>query len=695
MKFSFVRFYIAVLTVLVFAPSYGQRESSVWYFGKNAGISFLNEPPVVLSDGALITAEGCSTISSPDGDLLFYTDGITIYNRNHEIMLNGTELSGNSSSTQSGVIVPIPENPDLYYVFTVSNLDVGSSMDGFRYSKVNMQMDGGNGGVILNEKNISLFSPTTERITSVRNYEGNGIWVIGHIWESNRFVSYHVTANGIAAFNPVYSDVGEYHGNNNSLGKGYMKASSSGDRIAVAIQGLDIVQVFDFDNATGEITNPITLPAGESPYGVEFSEDARFLYADERYEVNLFQWDLEAGDENAVINSRQVVGVFDVKFGGALQMAPNGEIYIAHKSENYLSAIHSPENLGMACDFEYASFDLCGDCRSKEGLPSFIQSYFGAVWIDFAGECANDKVFFELSDTSGVQSVLWNFGDPQSGAANTSNLLFPWHIYSEAGTYNVTATYVQVNAKEVTEIVEIYPLPDVNLGDDQFVCEGDSVVFDTGGGFDTYQWMDDNANNSSFYKAYEEGDYWVRVTDICGADYDTVFLGILELPEIDLGKDTAITYNTTLTLEPGTGFSSYLWQDGSKHSEYVLDYPGTYWVEVKDSDGCITSDTIYIEAIPFSIHVPTAFSPNGDGKNDFFKAIASYETEIEFRMSIYNRWGERVFKSKRIEDGWDGAFNGLPCPMEVYIWVIDATGFEDNEFFSGPSKMAGNLTLLR
>ena len=673
--------------------SLGQQEGSEWYFGSFAGMSFQSEPPMPLSDGALNTAEGCSCISSPGGEILFYTDGITIYNSNHNIMLNGTDLGGNSSSTQSGVIVPVPDDPDIYYVFTVSALDWSSSLDGFRYSKVNMQLDGGKGGVVAGEKNILLFEPTTERITSVKNYNEFGIWVIGHEWESNRFISYLITIAGID--NPVYSDVGEYHGSPVNNGKGYMKASSAGNRVAVAIQTMDIVQVFDFNNVTGEITNPITLPAGENPYGLEFSKDSRYLYADERYDENLYQWDLEAGDENAVINSRKIVGVFDKKLGGALQMAPNGKIYIAHKSQKYLSVIHAPENAGTACDLEYAAFDLCDDCLSKEGLPSFIQSYFNVVWIEHENQCAYDTIFFALSDTSYIQSISWNFGDPQSGAADSSHLYYPWHIYTEAGNYEVTVTIVHINSKQVTDMIEILPLPDVNLGDDQMICDGDSVIFYTGNGFDTYQWMDNNSFNTSHMTAFEEGDYWVRVTDICGIDYDTVFLGVYELPEIDLGKDTVIEYNTTILLEPGIDFSHYLWQDGSGLSEYILDYPGTYWVEVKDDVGCKTSDTIRIKAIPFEIHVPTAFSPNGDGLNDTFEARASYETEIEFRMSIYNRWGERVFKSKSIEDGWDGTFNNMPCPNEVYTWVIDASGFEENEFFSGASKMVGNLTLLR
>jgi len=674
--------------------SYAQHESSEWYFGKLAGMSFQSDPPVPLSDGALVTTEGCSSISSPEGDLLFYTDGITIYNKDHEEMQNGTGLSGNSSATQSGIIVPVPDDPDLYYVFTVSNLDWNSTSEGFRYSLVNMQLDGGNGAVVSGKKNIPLFGSTTERITSVKNYNESGIWVIGHEWESNRFISYLVTNSGIDN-NPVNSDVGEYHGTHINNGKGYMKASSSGDRIAVAIQNMDIIQVFDFNNVTGDITNPITLPAGVGPYGVEFSKDSRYLYGDERNGVNLYQWDLESGDENAVINSREVVGVLEENIGGALQMAPNSKIYIAHKSQNYLSVIHSPENGGVACNFEYAAFDLCEGCLSKEGLPSFIQSFFNAVWIEHEYQCEYDTIFFALSDTAGILSVSWNFGDPQSGTANSSNLFYPWHIYNDAGKYNVTASIVHLTSEIVTDSIEILPLPDVNLGDDELICEGDSIVFDSGNGFETYQWMDNNDYNTSVFTAYDAGDYWVKVTSACGVDYDTVFLELLELPEIDLGKDTVIEYNTTIMLEPGTDFSSYLWQDGSGLSDYILDYPGIYWVEVKDDDGCKTSDTIRVEAITFSIHVPTAFSPNGDSRNDTFEAKASYDTEIEFRMSVFNRWGERVFKSKSIKEGWDGTFNNMPCPTEVYIWVIDASGFEENEFFSGDSKMMGNVTLLR
>ena len=101
--------------------------------------------PVPLTNGAMTTTEGCAAISDAStGQLLFYTDGITVYNRNHVTMTNGTGLMGNFSSTQSSIIVPHPGQSNLYYIFTVD--DVGGA-NGMRYSVVDMNQSGGFGAV--------------------------------------------------------------------------------------------------------------------------------------------------------------------------------------------------------------------------------------------------------------------------------------------------------------------------------------------------------------------------------------------------------------------------------------------------------------------------------------------------------------------------------------------------------------------
>lgn len=107
-----------VLILFYGATCLSQGEANVWYFGENAGLDFNNGAPVAITNGQLVTDEGCATISNATGQLLFYTDGVTVYNRNHSIMLNGTGLLGHASSTQSATIIPQPGTTHLYYIFT-------------------------------------------------------------------------------------------------------------------------------------------------------------------------------------------------------------------------------------------------------------------------------------------------------------------------------------------------------------------------------------------------------------------------------------------------------------------------------------------------------------------------------------------------------------------------------------------------
>jgi hypothetical protein len=138
--------------------AFSQKETNNWYFGENAGVSFSSGSPVALTNGALVTREGCAAISDKNGNLLFYTDGVTVYNKNHSIMQNGTDLKGHSSSTHSAIIVPNPSDTRVYYIFTV---DAQGGANGLQYSVVNITLDGGLGGVT--SKNNLIVTPTTEK----------------------------------------------------------------------------------------------------------------------------------------------------------------------------------------------------------------------------------------------------------------------------------------------------------------------------------------------------------------------------------------------------------------------------------------------------------------------------------------------------------------------------------------------------
>ena len=189
-----------LIIFFVILTSYGQGESNIWYFGENAGLDFATGVPVPIFDGQIDTFEGCSVLSDKTGNLLFYSDGTKIWNRNHDVMPNGNGLLGDDSSTHSSVFVPNPVQNNIYYVFTV---DKEAGDEGLRYSIVDLNLDGGLGDVV--SKNVLLYTPSTEKIAVIRN--GCSFWVLTHQTDSNNFVAHKVDATGVNN-TPVISSTG-------------------------------------------------------------------------------------------------------------------------------------------------------------------------------------------------------------------------------------------------------------------------------------------------------------------------------------------------------------------------------------------------------------------------------------------------------------------------------------------------------
>jgi outer membrane protein OmpA-like peptidoglycan-associated protein len=364
MKLLFYTIFIYFLQSLV---TLAQGEANIWYFGAYAGIDFSKGNPKVLLDGKLNTVEGCATICDSEGNLLFYTDGIKIWNKNHTLMKNGEGLLGNDSSTQSAIIVQKPNQKNLYYVFTV---DVAKGTDGLNYSVVDINLNQGNGEVI--EKNKQLITPTSEKVTAVRHKNNKDIWIISHYWGNNQFATFLLTEKGIEN-KPVISAIGEEHSKDSDNAIGYMKTSPDGKKLAVAIKGLNMYELFDFDNETGKISNPIQLKVNEKglAYGVEFSSDGTKLYGSVGNFHSIYQYDLNAKNIDA---SAVLIGETD-GWAGALQMGPDGKIYVSEYGAKALSYIEFPNKLGKDCNYMKHAVDLGGK-HCQLGLPTFVQTYF-------------------------------------------------------------------------------------------------------------------------------------------------------------------------------------------------------------------------------------------------------------------------------------------------------------------------------
>ena len=249
------------------------KEANFWYFGNNAGIDFNSGVPIALNNGQTNTNEGCATISDNLGNLLFYTDGQTVYNKNHVAMPNGYFLTGHSSSSQSGVIVKRPGSDSIYYIFTVDGLS-GTNGNGLYFSEVDLSLDSGLGDVTSN-KNIQLFSGGDEKIAAIRHANNTDYWIIGRIINTNQYNSYLLNSSGVN-LTPIINNIGP---NNGSSTIGYLKGSPDGTKlIACNYSATHKINMFDFDNSTGIISNNynFTNVPYQPTYGIEFFPNGQF-----------------------------------------------------------------------------------------------------------------------------------------------------------------------------------------------------------------------------------------------------------------------------------------------------------------------------------------------------------------------------------------------------------------------------------
>ncbi|MFS4494101.1 FG-GAP-like repeat-containing protein [Maribacter sp. 2308TA10-17] len=340
-----------------------------WYFGLNAGLNFENAAgPVQIPSPLLNAEEGSSIWSDDQGNLLFYTNGINVYNRNHQVMPNGSGLLGNPSSTQSGVVVEDPGNPDRYYVFSI-----GGAGNLAYFSVVDMTLDGGLGDVIVGNKNTFIQNVNGEKIAAWPHSNGTDIWVV--LVDTNNIYARLLTAVGLG---PAITS------NANSFGRrfGQMKFSPDGQKLAIgsypnASSGF-MVQLVDFDNSTGQFSNLQEWPLNQ-PYGVEFSPNGNYLYVTEMGwggpVGRLWQYDIGNNSTGASIGASGVVLLSGNYMFAQLQIGPDGKIYMAtsftgNNPRNGLAVINEPNNQGLSSNAVADQITFTDGALSRSGLPN-------------------------------------------------------------------------------------------------------------------------------------------------------------------------------------------------------------------------------------------------------------------------------------------------------------------------------------
>ncbi len=480
---------------------YSQKEAAHWFFGNNAALNF-NNNQIRAYTGSLSTLEGCASISNKFGELLFYTDGKTVYNRNHDVLLNGYNLSGNKSSTQSAIIVPKPASSNIYYIFTVAHAEKFELFEykkGLNYSVVDMNLDGGLGGVIPDQKNIHLITynesvpeqkdwKCSEKIAATLADDQKSYWVLTHFVDT--FYSFKIDEFGVQHtpvksvlddITPIveYQDPGSKYANVSALG--YLKISPNGKKIAMVHSSTGITRttgkvfLYDFNNQDGTTSRKgIEILSNTYPYGVEFSPKSQKLYTSSSYYITrrgvttfdksrIHQFDLNDANISA---SKKVINESSNITAGALQLAIDGKIYRAMYNQNsgngegYLAAISKPELLGNASQYIQNAISLRSGTNSEYGLPPFISSTF-LLTFDYEFTCLGDDTHFFIKSDDPYDNVEWDFGD-----GHTSTDADAYHTYNNPGVYTVTliSYYNGIASEPMTKEVEIRAPLDVFNG---------------------------------------------------------------------------------------------------------------------------------------------------------------------------------------------------------------------------------------
>lgn len=630
-----------------------QSQGSKWYFGNNAGLEFKDgSSPTPLTDGKLSTIEGSSSIANTKGQLLFYTDGTIIYDKDGNPMKSiighdttAVTLGGNTHSTESALIVPKPTCRGceyLYYVYTTSEVRGSKQLT---YSIVDMRLNKGKGAVT--NANIPVTTtPSTEQSASVRNDRDSTYWVITHDYGTNQFRIIHLTKDD-------NKQVTTYKGGQviDSLtqAEGYVKigptdttSTNNSERpMAVVLPGppQNSIDLYTFNDSTGTLSFKRTIQLGPAPpkaYGVEFSPDGKSLYVTMLADTSangsqngasyIVKYDLSQTSDSLLTQSRTVVDSSTTRQYGALQVGSDGKIYVAVKGSTSLGVIENPNATALdSLQFNSQGQSLGGKV-SQLGLPNLVANFndpSSGPGLSHADTCANSPTTFQIGPNCPKlkETYTLTFGDGTAPKSFTSAQP-QMHTYTTPGTYFASLHIVTKRSDGgickdtlIRDTLTIVATPDAFTLADQTVC-GKDVSLKIPVTAKQYVWVV-NGRVASRQQEFvipktRYGFYTVIALAANGGCYqgDTLQVIIKKPPTLDLGPDSVFCQGTTYNLTvPQATWTTFQWSNGVTTKTNAITRAGTYTLVAQNAEGCINSDTITLRQLPKPVLRATLTNP--------------------------------------------------------------------------------------
>jgi len=574
-----INFFLHAIICIATSSSFAQKQYNVWYFGYDgAGLDFNSGAPVALNSAMGFT-EGCATYCNSVGKLLFYTNGDTLWNKNHQVMPNGVGLGGPLSvlsSKQNSVIIPIENDTNKYYLFSNGGVATAGGM-GLHYSLIDMTLNGGLGDVVTSAKAINLLGATAEKVTAVKHANGCDYWVITTLHGSNSYYAYRVSPCG-GVIDTVITSIGPI----DLDGFGNLKASPLSNKLATTVNLFlsgGAVVLFDFDNATGILSNAAVIDSTTAGMALSFSPNGQIFYlgSGQTFPQQLYQFDLTAV---SITLSKTLIGNLSgsptgFEFPVDIQIGPDGKLYVCFIEPFFtlgtLDAINFPNVLGTGCALQLGAANLGGRYGWLD-LPNNITSFLldtistcaANLTANFTSSsfCLGSLTAFTNTSNSTAASWSWNFGDPTSAPSDTSSLQNPSHLYSSAGTYTVTLIAWNVcQADTVTQTITVTPLPLANAGPNTTICSGTSVTLNATGGTN-YTWSNGQSTASISVTPSATTTYSVIVSVGSCSDTASVTVSVTPTPAAVVSGNATICSGSSTVLT-ASGGGNYTWNTGS------------------------------------------------------------------------------------------------------------------------------------
>jgi len=296
--------------------------------------------------------------------------------------------------------------------------------------------------------------------------------------------------------------------------------------------------------------------------------------------------------------------------------------------------------------------------------------------------CQNAPVTFNAAINGGGSIPLYqwkkngNNVGVNSGTYKDSNIL-NGDVISCMITSNSNCLAVSSAISNAISMM-VFQNPNINLDHSTTICNGSTRQLDAGN-FSSYLWNNGSTARSLIISSV--GTYYVRVIDNSGCiSTDTTRIStLLPIPNNFLTGDTAICLYGSLALQSSIIYNTYLWNTNLTSSIATISKSGLYWLDVTDNNNCSGRDSIVVSQkdCMSGFYMSSAFTPNVDGKNDFLKPLLFGNLQ-RYEFWIYNRFGQIVFHTTDITNGWDGNILGIKQDTNTFVWVCSYALEGDN-----------------